>query len=79
MQPKVERSPLRRQLLTGFKAGLFITVFDVFSFFFVPSIREATLSVLTRAMEPLLLVTPLAIAGICLIGYLLTFIFPHRT
>ena len=75
MQPKSERSPLRRWLLTGFKAGLLIAVFDFFFFFGFPPVREATLGLLSRLMEPLLLVTPLAVAGICLI---LFWIIPNR-
>lgn len=79
MQSKSGRAPLRRKLLIGFAVGLSVTVFDaLFFFMLLDSVRETIYGALSTSMEPLLLATPLTIAGICLVGYLLTFIFPDR-
>ena len=79
MQLNSGRSSLRLKLLVGFKIALFVTVFnDLFFFVLFPVVRETTLGILSRLMEPLLLATPLALAGICLVGYLLTFVFPDH-
>ena len=67
MSVKRERSPMKRTLLLGFKAGLCVLVFDFFVVFGVPPIREHTLHVFSRLMEPVFLVAPLAFAVICLI------------
>ena len=64
MQSRSERSSLRRKLLVGFGVGLSVTVFDALFFFMLfDRVRKTTLGILSRAMEPLLLVTPLAIDG----------------
>ena len=72
------RSLLRQRLLIGTAAGIGLTALDFVVFFLIPNIREETLHILSNLMEPLLLVTPSAAAGLCLIGYLLTFVFPSR-
>lgn len=79
MQSRRGRLLLRRRLLIGFVAGLAVAAFNfLFLFMLLDSVREALLGMLSTAMEPLLLATPLVVAGLCLIGYLLTFVFPDR-
>ncbi|MGE5580245.1 MAG: hypothetical protein ACM3WU_09405 [Bacillota bacterium] len=79
MRVESGRTLLRRRLLTGFVIGLAVTAFNaLFFFMLLDSVREYILGILSTAMEPLLLATPLSIAGLCLVGYLLTLIFPGR-
>jgi len=75
MAVKRKRSPLKSRLLFGFKAGLCVLIFDFFVVFGVPAIRENILHVFSRLMEPVFLVTPLAVSVICLILY---WVLPDR-
>lgn len=72
------RSILRRRLLISLTAGLAWSVFDFLVFFGVAEIREPTLGLLGRAMEPLLLALPAGTAGLSLLGWALTFVRRHR-
>ncbi len=74
-RPKITGSVLRHWLMTSLKVGLAWSVFDFFVFFGVPEIREPTRELLGRAMEPLLLALPAAVAGLSLLGWLLAFLW----
>ncbi len=75
VKPKVTGFVLRRWLATGLKVGLVWTVLDFFVFFAVPEIREPTRELLGRAMEPVLLALPAAVAGLSLLGWMLSLLW----
>lgn len=79
MEPKITGSVLRHWLVTGLKVGLVWSVFDFFVFFGVPEIREPTRELLGRAMEPLLLALPAAVAGLSLLGWMLSFLWRNNS